>query len=157
MATVRKTAETAIPIKPIRWSGLLPICSTRNNCIDKKNPIPHYNKGKMLLLHLRIRLNILMLICPDPHLVTYRDHSEGSVDHSCTNGSIDRLGHSRSLKNASWVVEHLKMTGHTEHSFVHVSFGFQLQVKLLFHHHHQHVSVSNRPYKDNLPVLEKNN
>lgn len=49
------------------------------------------------------------LDCDDLGFRTYRDHRERSVDHSCTNSCVDRLGHACSLKDPSRVVKHLKM------------------------------------------------
>lgn len=47
--------------------------------------------------------------------VTYRNHSEGGVDHSCSDCCVDRLGHTCSLKDPSGVVKHLhSMMSHQE-------------------------------------------
>ncbi len=40
--------------------------------------------------------------------VTYRNHREGGVDHSCSDGGIDGLRHTCSLKDPSRVVKHLR-------------------------------------------------
>lgn len=39
--------------------------------------------------------------------MTYRNHGEDGVDHSCSNGRVDRLGDTCSLKDPSRVVKHL--------------------------------------------------
>lgn len=93
MATVRNTADTAIPIKPTRWRGLLPTRSTMNSCTG----------GQKVQ-----RSDIQVSFTVNGSLETHGDHSEDGVDHAGTDRGVDGLGHTRSLEDPGRVVKHLQ-------------------------------------------------